>query len=152
MVSECAKVELKRVILQPGFHTTARELQTCTFQAPGASKHHQNSARRHPRERQKERNGGGRGKKKRKFLGPPPFCAPPFLEGPTIRCPTLSLPHPSLPHPSLPHPSGPHPSGPQKVFVLLCFFFHLVFLFFLKKKGQKTETPILAKLVNTMKH
>ena len=33
----------------PGLHTTARGLQTCTFDGPGASKHHQNSTRRPPR-------------------------------------------------------------------------------------------------------
>ena len=57
-------------------HTTARELQTCTFQGPGISKHHQNSTRRLQEKREermnivvgevkKERNfgrsGGGRG-------------------------------------------------------------------------------------------
>ena len=35
-----------------GLHTTTRELQTCTFNSPSASKHHQNSTRRPP-ERQR---------------------------------------------------------------------------------------------------
>ena len=54
-----------------GFHMTARELQTRTHEGPCASKHHQNSTRRTPRETQKERNGGGSGKKKARN-----FCAP----------------------------------------------------------------------------
>ena len=32
----------------PGLHTTARELQTCTLEGPGASKHHENSTRKLP--------------------------------------------------------------------------------------------------------
>ena len=42
------------------------------------------------------------------------------------------------------HPSGPHPSGPE----LHAFFFSSCCSVFLsaKKKGQKTETPILAKV------
>ena len=96
----------------PGFHTTAQELQMCTFQAPALQtppKFHEKT----PRKKQKERNGGGRGKKARNF-------GPSTLPGPTLR-------------------------GPEVV-VLLCFF-HLMFsFFFLKKEGQKTETPILAKV------
>ena len=54
----------------PGFHTTARELQTRTFEGSGEKT---------PKERQKERNGGGGGKKKkRKILGLP------TLRGPTM--------------------------------------------------------------------
>ena len=73
----------------PGFHTTARELQTCTFQGTGAPpKFHEWT----PRER-KERGG----KKKTRNLGKAsPFGAPPFLGwGPT----------PSTSHPRTP-PSG----------------------------------------------
>ena len=75
----------------PGFHTTARELQTCTFERPGAS-----NTTKIPREdpqRGKKRTNfvAGEGKKKREILGP----------------------HRSGPHPSGPHPSGPHPSGPH---------------------------------------
>ena len=53
-----------------GLHTTARELQTGTFEGPGLQSHHQNSTKRLPREEErwekekKERNfgrsGGGR--------------------------------------------------------------------------------------------
>ena len=77
-----------------GSHTTAQELQTCTFQGTCASKHqfHEKT----PRETQKQRNGGGKGRKSAKFwaphpsgphpfgaplslgLGPPPIGAPPF--------------------------------------------------------------------------
>ena len=80
----------------PGFHQTARELQTRTFEGPDLQKHHQNSTRRPPRERRKSENGGGRGKKKREILGPhssgpPPLCSSPF-------------------GPGSPHPSGPPPT------------------------------------------
>ena len=51
----------------PGLHTTARELQTCTFERPGASKHHQNSTRRHPEREEKNEFCGGRGKNARNF-------------------------------------------------------------------------------------
>ena len=96
----------------PGFHTTAQELQTCTFQAPPLQtppKFHEKT----PRQKQKERNGGGRGKKKREILGPPPFRAPPF-------------------------------GAPKWLF--FCAFFILCSHFFFEKEGQKTETPILAKV------
>ena len=63
--------------------------QTCTFQGPCASKHHQNSTKGPPRERRKKENCGGEGNKSAKFW----------------------VPHPSVPHPSVPHPSGPHLSG-----------------------------------------
>ena len=64
-----------------GSHTTARELQTCTFHGPGAS-----NTTKIPRKDKKERERrkkivAGKGKKKREILGPPP------------------------------HPSGLHPSG-----------------------------------------
>ena len=51
----------------PGFHTTARELQTCTFEGPGLQKHHQNSTKKTKREGKKNKNCGGRGKKRAKF-------------------------------------------------------------------------------------
>ena len=83
-------------------HTTARELQTCTFEGPGLQKHHQNSTRRHPETNKKSENGSGRGKK-REILGPPPFGAPPFgaaLRGPSLRGFLFSG-------------FGPHPLGPH---------------------------------------
>ena len=61
-----------------GLHTTTRELQTCTFDGPGASKHHQKTTRRHTVREKKSETGGGRRKKKREILGLPPFGAPPF--------------------------------------------------------------------------
>ena len=70
----------------PGLHTTARELQTCTFQGPGAS-NTTKIPRKDPQEREKKNeNEGGRGKKSAKFWAP---------------------------HPSGPHHSGPQNSGPQ---------------------------------------
>ena len=82
----------------PGLHTTARELHTCTIEGPGASKHHQNSTRRHPERHKKSETVAGKGKQKREILGS----------------------HPSEPHPSGPHTSGPHLSGVCSS--MLCFF------------------------------
>ena len=84
----------------PGFHTTARELQTCTFEGPSPS----NTTREDPRERKKRAiMGAGEGNE---ILGPT------HLREPNLRAPTSSGPHPSGPH-----PVGPDPSGP--------YFFHL---------------------------
>ena len=58
----------------PGFHTTTRELQTCTFEGPGAS-NTTKIQQEDTRERQKARNGDGRGEKKREILDLPPFGA-----------------------------------------------------------------------------
>ena len=86
----------------PELHTTTQELQTCTFDGPGASKHHQNSTRRSSEREEKKENCGGRWKKARNFgpltlrapfgphpsgphflsVGPPPF-EPPSFEPPT---------------------------------------------------------------------
>ena len=58
----------------PGFHTTARELQTCTFQGPGLQKHQQNSTKGpQERERRKKFVAGG-GKKKSEILGGAEGC------------------------------------------------------------------------------
>ena len=48
---------------------------TCTCQGPGLQKHHQNSTKGPPRERERKLWRKG---KKREILGPPPFGAPPF--------------------------------------------------------------------------
>ena len=107
-----------------GLHTTARELQTCTFQGPRRFKHHQSSTRRPPERDKKSENGGGRGEKKKekkknaKFWPPHP-SAPSSPFGPHPSVPTLQPSHPSGPHffwvrlPTLrcPDPSGPPPFG-----------------------------------------
>ena len=54
------------------FHTTARELQTCTFEGPGAS--NTTKIPEFPREKKIE-NGGGRRKKKVRNFGPPTLRA-----------------------------------------------------------------------------
>ena len=89
----------------PGLHTTARELQTCTFQGR-RFKHHPNSTKGPQREGEKKENCGGRGQKKREILGThpsghhpfgaPPFGAPLFLG--------LGF-----------HPSGPRALGGPKI-------------------------------------
>ena len=55
--------ETPAVPLPPGLHMRARELQTCTFQGPGASKQHQYSTRRPPERDKKSENGGGEKKR-----------------------------------------------------------------------------------------
>ena len=50
----------------PWLHTTARELQTCTFEGPGLQKHHQNSTKP-PREEERMKIVAGDGKKERNF-------------------------------------------------------------------------------------
>ena len=97
-----------------GSHTTARELQTCTFQGTCASKHHQNSTRRPPERHRNSETVAGKGRKSAKFWAPHPsgphlrghpLGAPPFgptfsrfgqptHRGSTLRGPTLSGPHP----------------------------------------------------------
>ena len=68
-----------------GSHTTARELQTCTFLAPRRFKTPPKFPRKRPKEREKKtKMVAGKGKKKREILGPPPCGS---------------------------HPSGPHPFG-----------------------------------------
>ena len=91
----------------PGFHTTARELQTCTFHGPCASKTPPKFHERTPKRENKNKNCGGRGKKKARNFGPPPFG-----------------PHPSGPHPSGPYPTlwVPHPSEPTFPGLGSCFF------------------------------
>ena len=61
----------------PGLHTTTRELQTGTFDGPGASKHHQKTTRRHTARETKSENGGGRRKKAQNF-GHPTLRGPIF--------------------------------------------------------------------------
>ena len=66
---------------QPGVggpHTTTRELQTCTFERPGAS--NTTKIRREDPERyEKNENVHGKGKKSAKFWAPPPFRSPTLL-------------------------------------------------------------------------
>ena len=79
----------------------ARELQTRTFERPGAL-NTTKIPREDPQRGKKRTNfAAGEGKKARNF-------GPPHPSGPHP-----SGPHPSGPHPSGPHPSGPHPSGPH---------------------------------------
>ena len=95
-----------------GSHTTARELQTCTFQGPGAS-NTTKIPRKDPQENERRKKTvAGEGKKKREILGPPPFGAPPF--GPTLRGPGAPLFLGLGFHPSgLPPFGGPTLCGPK---------------------------------------
>ena len=70
----------------PGLHTTTGELQTCTFQGPGAS-NTTKIPRKDPQERERQKIVAGEGKKSAKLwastlLGPtlrgPPFVVPKF--------------------------------------------------------------------------
>ena len=78
-----------RPLAPPGFHTTAREFQTCTFKGPGAS-NTTKIPREDPqreREREKERRWGQEREKKSAKFWAPAFGHPPFE--PTLRFPTL---------------------------------------------------------------
>ena len=84
----------------PGLHTTTRELQTRTFERPGAS-----NTTKIPREKPPEREERmtfpvGREQKKREIWGPPPSGPPPLRaptpSGPWVRAP-LRAPTPSPP-------------------------------------------------------
>ena len=135
---KCARLGSRAVAQNPGgrgSHTTARELQTCTFHGPGAS-NTTKIPRKDPKREKEERKLWREKGKKREILGLPPFGATPF--GPPFGAPPFGAPlglHPSGPppfeastlrglHPSgLPpfgastlrgfHPSGPQPSGPN---------------------------------------
>ena len=94
----------------PAFHTTARELQTCAFQGPGASNTTKIPREDPPRERRKNENCGGRKKKSAKFWALPTFG---------------------------PQPLGPHTLGPHffwvwapafLIFSFSCFFFCAFFV------------------------
>ena len=89
---KCARLGSRAVVCKPrrphqtgrrGSHTTARELQTCTFKRPGAS-NTTKIPRKRPKEMEKRmKTVAGERKKKREILGPhrsgpPPFGAPPF--------------------------------------------------------------------------
>ena len=97
-------------------HTTARELQTCTFQGTGPS----NTNKIPPQERERRKKiVAEEGKKRAKFWAPHPSglhpsglhpsgphpSGPPPFGAPTLRGPTLRGPHPSGPPPFGPHPS-----------------------------------------------
>ena len=61
-----------------GSHTTARELQTCTFQGPCASKTTPKFHEKTPKREKKERKLWREREKKARNFGPPPFGAPPL--------------------------------------------------------------------------
>ena len=96
-----------------GSHTTARELQTCTFERPGAS--NTKIPREDPQRGEKRTNfAAGQGKKKREILAlRAPTLRTPTLRGPTLRGPTLR--GPTLRGPTLRGPTfsglGPPPFG-----------------------------------------
>ena len=103
-----------------GLHTTAPELQTCTFEGPGFQSHHQFHETT-PKRGRKNENSGGRVKKKREILGPPlPFGTPAFGN--------TSLRGPS---------AGPDSSH---CFWVVCVLFLLLFF------GRRPSTPLLSHL------
>ena len=118
--------------LWPGVSHDSQRAQTCTFERPGASKHHQNSTRRPPERHRNSETVAGKGRKSAKFWAPHPsgphlpFAAPPFrgptLRGPTLRDPTLlgpTLRGPTLRAPPFGAPLflglGPPPIGAPPV-------------------------------------
>ena len=106
---KCAHLGSRAVVWNPGgptrpgrrgSHTTARELQTCTFHGPGAS-NTTKIPRKDPKREKEERNlWREKGRKSAKFWAPHPSglhpSGPPPFGASTLR---------GL------HPSGPHPSG-----------------------------------------
>ena len=100
-------------------HTTTRELQTCTFERPGAT-NTTKIPRKRPKERAKrlKKTVAGEGTKKREILGPHPSGPHPsgphffWVWAPTLRAPTLRTPPPFGPPPFGPPPFGPPPFGP----------------------------------------
>ena len=126
----------------PGLHTTARELQTCTFEGSAAS-----NTTKIPRQAERHKESEtvmGKEEKARNF-GPSPLWGPhpsePHPSAPHTSGPHPSAPHPSAPHPSGPHPSAPHPSGPDFFWVWAPPFEGPTL-----RSPQKTETPIWAKI------
>ena len=127
-----------------GLHTTARELQTCTFEGPGFGSHqiHETTP---PREEERMKTVAGRGKKSAKFWAPHPSGPPPFgphfylVWAPTLRGPDPSGPHNPGPFPSVPQPSGhqssrplrgtpPPPDSPHCFWVVVCAVLLLILL------------------------
>ena len=106
-LSDC-RVKPRRLWGPPALDTTARELQTRTFERSGASETPPKFHEKTPRERQKERKREReREKKKREILGPPPFGAPPFVV-PRFEVPPFGAPpFGSRFFLGLPHPLGP---------------------------------------------
>ena len=92
-----------------GLHTTARELQTCTFEGSGASNTTKIPREDTQRDTKRAKMGSGKGRKSAKFWAPPPF-GPPTLRGHTLR-----------------------------VFVLPCFVFSSCCSYFLKKKAKRLK-------------
>ena len=116
---KCARLGSRAVVCptrpgRRGSHTTTRELQTRTFERPGAS--NTTKIPREDPERGKKRTNlvAGEWKKKARNFGPPPFWVPPF--GPPPFGPPPFGPPPFGPLLFLClglHPSGLHPSGPH---------------------------------------
>ena len=80
--------------LEAGVSHDSRELQTCTFEHPGAS-NTTKIPRKDPQEKERrKKNCWRRREKMREISGPPPFGLPLFLSW---------APHPSNPHPSKTH-------------------------------------------------
>ena len=79
------RVKPRRLRDRRGLHTTTRELQTCTFERPGASNTTKIPREDPPREGRKNEIFGGRKKKSAKFWAPHP-------SGPTLRAPTFRAP------------------------------------------------------------
>ena len=107
----------------PGLHTTARELQTCTFEGSAAS-----NTTKIPRQAERHKESEtvmGKGRKSAKFWPVPPFGAPPFGAPPFGAPPFGAPPFGAPPFGTPPFGArfflglgptlrGPHPSEPPK--------------------------------------
>ena len=96
----------KRARVDPGrgSHTTARELQTCTFQGPGASNTTKIQREDTQRDTMRAKRWREREEKARNF-------GPPTLQGPTLQG--------SGPHPSGPHPECPLSPPPPRILIII---------------------------------
>ena len=100
---KCARLEFSGCRVKPwgprpgrrGSHTTARELQTCTFQGPGALKHHQNSTRRRPRERSAVSSISKSRSRTNTFVVTLPPASPADPRNHTLKCVAPFAQHPS---------------------------------------------------------
>ena len=96
----------------PGLHMTTRELQTRTFERPGASNTTKIPREDPQRGKKRMKFPVGEGKKRAKFWAPHPSRSTFSGFGP----PPLRAPTPSGPHPfGAPPLRAPTPSGPQKL-------------------------------------
>ena len=76
--------ETPTALLSPGLHTTTRELQTCTFDSPGASSTTKKPTRKRTLREEKSETGGGETEKRARNFGHPTLRGP-ITSGPNFQ-------------------------------------------------------------------